>query len=265
MRPGPLHEAGQSPAQTTRDIGRGIGRRRLMQALPAAAMRAPATRAWAATSGTELVLACDFALGPAMRAVGSAYANATGVQVNVFAAGPALILPQLERQVQNDIVVTRMATLAAAVSAGVVAKGAIRGAWRNRLVIAARRGAPSMPDKPVAASDPSPASDMDGPAILARLGFPAPVLGVINTDTVAALVLDGTARAGLLHMTDVRAHPELQVIRDVPDDIQPPIAYAAAVTTLARRGDPAALVDFLLTAQATALLIALGLEVPPSS
>jgi ABC-type molybdate transport system substrate-binding protein len=259
MRPGPLHDVGQPPARTAK----GIGRRRLMQALSAAAVLAVATRARAATA--ELVLACDFTLGPAMRAVGTAYGNATGVRVNVFPTGPGLILPQLERQVQNDIVVTQVATLDAAVVAGVVAKGATRGAWRNRLVIAARRGAQPMPDKPVAVSDPTPASDMDGPAILARLGLPSPMLGVINTDTVAALVLDGTARAGLLHMTDMRAHPELEVIREVPDDIQLPVAYAAAVTTLARRPDPAALVDFLLAAHATALLTALGLEVSPSS
>lgn len=143
MRPGPLHEAGQSPVQGARGIGWGIGRRRLIQALPAAAMLAVATRARAATSGSDLVLMCDMTLGPAMRAVGTAYANATGVRVDVFPTRPGLILPQLERQVQNDVVVTRVAKLDAAVSAGIVAKGATRGAWRDRLVIAAKRGAPS--------------------------------------------------------------------------------------------------------------------------
>jgi molybdate transport system substrate-binding protein len=240
-------------------------RRRLTLALPAAAMLGVATRARAAVSVAELALACDTTLGPAMRAAGNAYGNTTGVRVDVFPTGPGLILPQLERSVQNDIVVTQVATLNAAVQAGIVAAGAMRGAWRDRLVIAAKRGAPAIPDKPIAVSDPSPASDMDGPAILARLGLrPTAILGVIDTDTVVALVLDGTATAGLLHMTDVRAHPELEVIRDVPDDIQAPIAYAAAVTKLARRPDPAGLLDFLLTDQATVLLAALGLETPSS-
>jgi len=232
-----------------------------MQALPVAAMLAVATRAGAAVSIAELALACDTTLGPVMRAVGNAYANMTGVRVNVFPTGPGLILPQLERSVQNDIVVTRVATLNAAVQAGIVVPGATQGAWRNQLVIAATRGASSMPDKPVAVSDSSPASDMDGPAILARLQLhQTAMLGVIDTDTVAALVINGTARAGLLHMTDVRAHPELEVVRVVPDDIQPPIAYAAAATALARRPDPAGLLAFLLTGQATTLLSALGLE-----
>jgi ABC-type molybdate transport system substrate-binding protein len=236
-------------------------RRRLMQALPAAAMLAIATPARAAVNVADLVLACDTALGPAMRAAGNAYANLKGVRVNVFPTGPGLILPQLERQVQNDIVMTQVATLNDAIQAGVVAPGAARGAWTNRLVIAAKRGAPLMLDKPIAVSDPTPASDMDGPAILARLQLrPVAMLGVIDTDTVAALVLNGTARAGLLHMTDVRAHPELRVIRVVPDDIQPRITYAAAVTELARRPDPADFLDFPLTDQATALLTPLGLE-----
>jgi molybdate transport system substrate-binding protein len=235
--------------------------RRLMQALPAAVMLAAAKPARTAVNVADLVLACDTTLGPAMRAIGDAYANLKGVRVNVFPTAPGLIVPQFQRQVQNDIVVTQVATLSNAVQAGVVAPGAARGAWTNRLVIAAKRGAPPLPNKPIAASDPTPASDMDGPAILARLQLrPIVMFGVIDTDTVATLVLDGIAGAGLLHMTDVRAHPELQVIRVVPDDIQPPIAYAAAVTRLARRPDPAALCEFLLTDQATALLISLGLE-----
>jgi ABC-type molybdate transport system substrate-binding protein len=261
MRPGPLHKLGEIPASGAR----GIGRRRLAGMLPAAAMLAAAPAARAATTGVGLVLACDTTLGPAMRAVGAAYANVTGQRVDVFPTGPGLILPQLERQVQNDVVVTSRTALDAAVQAGIVDSSAIRGLWRNQVVIAARRVTPIDPDKPVAAADPTPASDMDGPAILMRLGLPlASVLGVIDTDTVAALVLNGTARAGLMHMTDVMAHPDLGVMHFVKDDIQPPIAYAASVTTLARRPDPDRLTDFLLTNQAASLLSALGLEIASS-
>jgi ABC-type molybdate transport system substrate-binding protein len=238
-----------------------VTRRGLVRAFPAAAVLAAVPHAKAAAATDELVLACDTTLGPAMRAVGTAYANATGQRVNVFPTGPGLILPQLERQVQNDVVVTRRTTLDAAVQAGIVQNAAARGLWRNQVVIAARRVTPIDPDKPVVAADPTPASDMDGPAILARLGLPlASVLGVIDTDTVAALVLDGTARAGLMHMTDVVAHPDLGVMHFVRDDVQRPIAYAAAVTTLARRPNPDRLVAFLLTSRAAAMLSALGLE-----
>jgi len=235
-------------------------RRRLLQVLPVAAILGAGARAVAAT--TDLVLACDTTLGPALRAAARAYVNVTGVTVNVFPTPPGLILPQLQRQVQNDIVMTQPATIAACVQEGVIAPDAPRGAWRNPLVLAVKRGASPMPRMSVAASDPTPGSDMDGPAILARLGLENSArLGMIDTDTVAALILDGTAQAGLLHMTDIRAHPDLQVVSRVPAGIQPPITYAAAVTKLARRPDPARFLDFLLTPQAAAMLAEHGLEV----
>lgn len=261
MRPGPLRDAGQWPARTSK----AVGRRRLLQALPALASLAVAAPARAAADREDLVLACDITLGPAMQAVADAYANSNGQRVDVFPTEPGLILPQLEHTVQNDIIVTLLATMYAAVQAGVVDKAAIRGAWRNPLVIAALRGAPSMPAKPIAVTDPTPVSDMDGPNILARVGLlSAATLGVIDSNAVAAVVLDGTARAGLLHMTDLRAHPELQVISEVSEDRVPPFVYAAAVTRLARRPGAAAFVDFLMTSQASVLLAAHGLE-PASS
>ena len=261
MRPGALRDAGRCPERT----GLGIGRRRLMRMLPALAALAVAPPARAASPDGELVLACDITLGPAMQAAADAYAGATGQRVNVFPTEPGLILPQLEHTVQNDIVVTRLATMDAAVQSGIVGKDAPRGAWRNRLVVAALRGAPAIPAKPIAAVDPSPVADMNGPIILERLGLhPAATLGVIDTDEVAAVVLAGIAGAGLMHMTDLRVHPELRVVSEVSADVAPPIVYAAAVTTLARRPGPAAFIDFLMTSQGTALLAAHGLEAASS-
>ena len=104
---------------------------------------------------------------------------------------------------------------------------------------------------------------MDGPVILTRLGLLSPaVIGVIDTDEVTDLVLAGTAHAGLLHMTDLRAHPELEVISEVSEDVEPAFIYAAAVTKLARRPSPAGFVEFLTTSQGATLLAKNGLETP---
>ena len=65
----------------------------------------------------------------------------------------------------------------------------------------------------------------------------------------------------MLHLTDVRADPRLEVIRPVPADVEPPLLYAAAVTKLASRPNPEAFVTFLGTPEATAILTAAGLEV----
>ena len=86
------------------------------------------------------------------------------------------------------------------------------------------------------------------------------MLGAVDTDEVAVLLISGAAQAGLLHLTDVHADPRLEVIRAVPADIHPPIVYAASVTRGARRPDPQGMVAFLATSEATALLVESGLE-----
>jgi hypothetical protein len=72
------------------------------------------------------------------------------------------------------------------------------------------------------------------------------------------LLIQGEARSGLLYRTDVRAHPELRVVRAVEDP--PPMLFAAAVTRLARRPNPVAFLRFLGTPQAAAVLSDRGLE-----
>ena len=112
-----------------------------------------------------------------------------------------------------------------------------------------------------AVTDPSPASDIDGPALLARLAIkPARTLGAVDTDEVAFLLTTGAAQAGLLHMTDVRADPRLAAVRPVPAEAQLPPLYAAAVTRLARRPNPEDFVAFLTTREAGDILVAAGLE-----
>ena len=234
------------------------GRRQLLGGLPLLALVAATTTPACADPG-DLVVSCDTTLAPALRKLGAAYRTRFDVRVHVFPTGPGLVLPQLLRDIQNDIVVTQVAILEQAAQIGVIAS-APRGAWRNRLVIAGPHGASAI-DATVAANDPSPAADFDGPGLLTRLGLqPARVLGAVDTDEVAFLLTSGAAQAGLLHLTDVRADPRLEVIRPVPAEIHPPIIYAASVTRLARRPNPQDLIAFLATPEATALLTEGGLE-----
>ncbi len=231
-----------------------IGRR----ALPLMAMSAVIAPALADT--TDLSVACDTTLAPALRKVGRAYTAKTSVRVFVFPTGPGLLLPQLSRDIQNDIVVTQVSILEQAAHAGIAPSGS-GPRWNNPLVIAGLR-ATSPIDQTFAASDPTPASDMDGPGIVERLGLkPARLLGAVDTDEVASLITTGAAQAGLLHMTDVAADQRLAVLRPVPPDIQPPLVYAASVTRLARRPNPEGFVAFLATQPASALLTQSGLEI----
>jgi len=215
---------------------------------------------FAASTTTDLAVACDAAAAPAVRAAGMAYRRRTGVRIRVFPTPPGLLLPQLERQIQNDVIVTRIGTIEQAEQQGLVQPGGRAGPWRNRLVIASAKRAAG-PEGSFVVPDPSPASDFDGAAILQRLGPPpATVLGVIDTDAVAWTLTNGGARQGLLHQTEVVADPRLRAVSAVPDDAWPPILYAATVTKLARRGDPGGFIAFLASPDGGGVLQAAGLE-----
>lgn len=207
----------------------------------------------------DLALTCDTTLAPVLRTAGAAYTAATSVRVFVFPTGPGLILPQLERDIQNDIVVTRVPTIEQAMQQNLIAHvSAPR--WLNPLVIAGRDRASAF-DRTLAVADPNPASVVDGAYVLTRLGVkPSRVLGAVDTDEVAFLIGKGMAQAGLLHMTDVRANG-LEVIRPVPADIWPPEVYGACVTRLATRPNPQGLLGFLAAAPAGRLMADGGLEV----
>lgn len=207
----------------------------------------------------DLALTCDSTLAPVLRKAAAAYTAATSVRIFVFPTGPGLILPQLQRDIQNDIVISRRLVIDQAVQDDLIAYAApLR--WRNPLVIAGKDHASAL-DQSLAITDPNPAAVVDGAYVLAQFGLkPRRVLGVVDTDEVAFLIGTGVAQAGLLHMTDVRAHG-LKVIRAVPPDIWPWEVYAACVTQLSQRPHPQGFLAFLTMATTTRLLADGGLEV----
>ena len=229
------------------------------RALPLLALAATISPAMAETIG--LSVACDTTLAPAVRRAGRAYRAKSSTQVFVFATGPGLLVPQLERNIQNDIVVTQVTILEQLAEAKIIASVPAGPRWSNPLVVAGP-SASAPTDQVFAAPDPTPAFALDGPALIAKLGLkPSRVLGTVNTDVVARQVLSGAAQAGLMYMTDVRAHPGLVVIRPVPPDIQPPRVYAGSVTRLASpQKNPQGFITFLATPEANAVLAEAGLE-----
>jgi ABC-type molybdate transport system substrate-binding protein len=230
-----------------------IGRRGLVS-LALAAAAAPAR-----ADAIDLALTCDTTLAPALNKLAGAYRAMTSVRVFVFPTGPGLILPQLRRDTQSDIVVAQVPALAQAAGEG-LASATHGPRWRNSLVIAGLRADAPL-DGRFAAADRTPASDIDGPAVAARLGLrPARLLGAVDTDEVAFMLIAGAADAGLLHMTDVRADPRLAAIRMVPPDVEAPRIYGACVTKLSQRPNPDGFLAFMASDRASALLRDSGLE-----
>lgn len=237
-----------------------LSRRRLLTVTPTVLFATVLLPGTPHATTTDLAVSCDAAAAPAVIAAARAYRARSGVRVRVFPTAPGLILPQIEREIQNDIIVTQLATIDQAEKQGLIKPGGRAGPWRNRLVTAAAKQ-PGGPDGSFAVPDPSPASDIDGTAILQRLGTaPAVVLGVIDTGAVAWTLAGGGAREGLLHQTEVVADDRLRTIAPVPDEAWPPILYAATITTLAYRGDPPAFIDFLNSAEGHGVMNSAGLE-----
>jgi molybdate transport system substrate-binding protein len=228
----------------------GIERRRLLLA-SLAVFAAGVARA----DTTDLVVACDPAIAAAVGRAAAAYKARAGVQIRLFPTSPGLIVPQLLRDVQNDLIVANLTVLAQAAAVGLLPSGKRAGPWRNPLVMAGPRGGKS--DGPIAVGDPSSGSMVDGPAVLS--GFRSPTgktIGALDTAEVAVLVASGAASAGVMHLSDVRAHPGLEVLATAPDA---PI-FAAAVTKGARRPNPEGFLTFLTTPEATTILRAAGLD-----
>jgi len=237
-----------------------LGRRGLFQASLALAPLVLATTAKAET--TDLVAACDTALGPAIERMAAAFTAKTGVAIRLFPASPNLLLPQLARDVQNDILITQAPLLDQAGRTGLLAADAKRiGSWQTRLVLAALRGTGRPTDGPIAVPDPNPAFPPDGRAMLTAMGLqPAAILGAVDTRGVAFLLTSGAAKAGLLYLTEVRTDARLDVVAELPADVSPPMTVGAALSHGTSRPNPGAFLAFLGTPEASRLLRANGLE-----
>lgn len=217
------------------------------------------TAAPAHAAAPDVIVYGDPTLNHALHDVADRFTAQTGVPVHVFAAPPSLILAQLRHEVWNDVVVTLAPWMDQAVTAGVIEPNTRTGSWRTTLVIAAATGGAA--GDSLAAPDPTPASSIDGPAVLAAAELhPTKVQGVANGANVVFLLETDVAAQGLLHLTDVRADPRLHVVAPVPDSAYAPIVYDAAISTLTHSPNAHAFLDYLHSPAATDILRADGLE-----
>ncbi len=215
----------------------------------------------AAFTTSDLAVSCDAEAAPAVRAAGLAYRARAGIRVRVFPTQPGLLVPQLQREIQNDIILTRTGIIDAAERVGLVSAGGRSGPWRNRLSIVEATDQQA-PAATIAVPDFTPFIGVDGPAVLQAMSMTGDKIeGVLDTDTVLAALHEHRVRRGLLFQTDIAtAADKLRIVAPVPDSAWPPVIYQAAVTKLARRGDPAAFLMFLASKEGQAALAQAGLE-----
>jgi hypothetical protein len=222
----------------------------------------------------DVVAYCEPALRHAVTEAGRDF----GHPVHVFCSPPPQMLAQLERTVQNDVLITQPAPMDEATRRGLIVaptRAAIGGTVLV-LVLAGRAGRTGTvsadpaaiaaflgPQGRLAVSDPTPAATIDGAAILDSLGWSSAlagrVTGAANERDVAFLVATGAARLGLLTLAELRADPRLALAARLPGAA--PVAYEAAVSKLAKSPNAAAFVAHLRAAATVARLRAAGLEV----
>jgi hypothetical protein len=152
--------------------------------IAALAAAAPAMAADDDFTTTDLAVSCDDPATAAMRRAAMAFRHQNGVRVRLFPTAANLLLPQLQREIQNDIILTRLDVIDAAEKLGLVKPGGRVGPWRNRLVLA-EAAQPSGPEGSYAIPDPTPASEFDGAAVLKALNVtPGQAIGVLDSDAV---------------------------------------------------------------------------------
>jgi molybdate transport system substrate-binding protein len=225
--------------------------------LAAAALALAIPAAEAAT--TDLVVHCDRSLARPLAQLAAAFYAESGVRLRVFPTAPNAIAAQVARQIQNDVVVTQPGVLAQIAAAQLLADGPQPGPWRNRLVIAGRRGEARVPlaQSVLAAPDPGWGGGPDGPALLAAAGLqPARLIGTFDTEEARGLLLSGEAGYAVLHVTELT--PEIEAIPT--PGFGADLTYMAALTKSARRPNPQALIAFLAGERAAAAMRAGGLE-----
>lgn len=218
---------------------------------------------------------CDPTLGQAMRSLGAISRARAGAPVSVLSAPASLMLAQLQRHTRNDVLVTLSSAMDQAVQLRLVRPETRIGGFSNRLVLAGLAGSGAPPrDRAgllallagarTAVTDDTPASGLDGRAILAGNGLAGAagnrMLGAANTADVAYLVTSGVADVGLVYLTDVRADERLTVLAPLAAD--PALTtYAAAVNAKAVSPKAQAVLDVMRGTAGCAALRATGLEI----
>jgi ABC-type molybdate transport system substrate-binding protein len=149
---------------------------------------------------------CDPTLAPALRALRG------GPEIAVLSAPASLMLAQLARHTRCDVLVTLATAMDQAVQRNLVRPATRLDGFSNPLVLAGNPNV-KIANAVVALTDDTPASGLDGRAVLAANDLnPRIIKGAANTDDVAFLVRLGAADLGLMYATDANAHPPLQII-----------------------------------------------------
>jgi hypothetical protein len=204
---------------------------------------------------TDYPMAADPSLVGALKAAAALYRGQTGIFVHILPTAPALLVPQMTHQIQNDVVMARTDIIAELDHACCFIDGAPRPRFANSYVLVGRD------TQSVAFTDISAGRPRDELAILKALGLgDAKRVGVIDGLDAASMVASGAVGAALIRRSELAATPGLMVLREVPASIAEPDIYIATVTRAPIRPKPNGFVRFLTSPAGIAVMAQHGLE-----
>lgn len=234
----------------------------------------------------DVVVFCEPTLQHAVRDVGALWRSETGIHVRVFTSPTWALLQQVAHHARDDVLIGEgdgEAHIAAVQN--LIEGGSQQTLWRNRLVVAARRGdrqsggvnppavasgqlATVAGKQPIAIVDAWAATaGADSEKALQSLGLWQAVssksIGVVGTADAAFLLAQGKVQLAVVYATDVAANPVFRITDRLPAASYPPIVYWVAQTAHALSPNAAKFITFLHGAEAQERLRADGLEVLP--
>ncbi len=220
----------------------------------------------------NVVIYCDKALRGAIRRTAELFTARSQAPVDLFCAAPMLMLAQIERITQNDVLITQSSAMDEAARRGLIHVDTRIPVGRDRLVFATLEGGTQQLSDPlhllrrigtgpVALPDPTTGTTIDSAAVLAALGltppFPFQVVGAIDTEEVGFLLRTRAAPIGLLYRTEAQPGSGLSILAELPDQT---VSCSAAISVVTRSRNAQGFMDFLRDPDAAARLHASGLE-----
>lgn len=218
-------------------------------------------------------------MGPLPEVMGAlipGFERATGHKVNIsYVGGPALL--SAVKEGKADFVVTGVEVIDELAKEGVVPAANRANVFLSRVGVAVRDGAPkpniSTPEalkaalvaaKTVAYSQG--ASGQHFTTVIARLGLVEAIKAktiIVQGRPVGAAVASGEAEIGIQQVAELMPVPGINLIGELPRDLQKIIVYTAAVPAKAKEQDAAkAFMKFLASEPAVSVFKSKGMNPP---
>jgi len=210
----------------------------------------------------EIVLVTTAAVEQIMLGVIPTFERATGHTVKMSVDGTTLAVSKIKDGSYNpDLVLLSPEALGELAKAGKVAGGTITPAFRSRVGVAVRAGAPkpdigtaeafkkALLDAKSIGHSTGPSGEYFSTVLIQRLGIAdalKPKIKVVRGMPVAVAVANSEVEIGIHQIAELMPVPGIDIVGALPPELQTTLIYATGIAIHARQPDAAnALVKFL--------------------